>query len=53
MVIPAMGHIDKHLAMAAIDRKYPLSIKAALAISKKLLTTTMTKLITPKYTGSQ
>jgi hypothetical protein len=34
-----MDHIDEHLATAAIDRvnKYPLAIKAALAIGKKTL----------------
>jgi hypothetical protein len=32
-----MDHINKHLATAAIDNKYPLAIKAALAIGKKTL----------------
>jgi len=32
-----MDYVDEHLAMAAIDRKYPLAIKAALAISKRAL----------------
>jgi hypothetical protein len=32
-----MDHIDEHLATAAIDRKYPLAIKAALAIGKRTL----------------
>ena len=32
-----MDHIDEHLATAAIDSKYPLAIKAALAIGKKTL----------------
>jgi hypothetical protein len=32
-----MDHIDEHLATAAIDHKYPLAIKAALAIGKKTL----------------
>ena len=32
-----MGHIDEHLATATIDNKYPLAIKAALAIGKKTL----------------
>lgn len=32
-----MDHIDEHLATAAIDNKYPLAIKAALAIGKKTL----------------
>ena len=36
-VIPAMDHIDEHLTTAAIDRRYPLAIKAALAIGKKTL----------------
>ena len=36
-VIPAMDHIDKHLATAAINNKYPLAIKAALVIGKKTL----------------
>jgi hypothetical protein len=36
-IIPAMDHIDEHLATAAIDNKYPLAIKAALAIGKKTL----------------
>jgi hypothetical protein len=36
-VIPAMDHIDEHLATAAINNKYPLAIKAALAIGKKTL----------------
>ena len=32
-----MDHIDKHLATAASDKKYLLSIQAALAIGKHLL----------------
>jgi hypothetical protein len=36
-VIPAMDHINKHLATAAIDNEYPLAIKVALAIGKKTL----------------
>ena len=36
-IIPAMDHIDKHLATAAIDNEYPLVIKVALAIGKKTL----------------
>ena len=32
-----MDHIDEHLATAAIDNKYLLAIKAALAIGKKTL----------------
>jgi hypothetical protein len=37
MVIPAMDHIDEHLATAATNRRYPPAIKAALAIGKKTL----------------
>jgi hypothetical protein len=36
-VIPAMDHIDEHLAMAATNCIYPLAIKAAIAIGKKTL----------------
>jgi hypothetical protein len=36
-VIPAMDHIDEHLATAALESKYPLAIKAALAIGKRTL----------------
>jgi hypothetical protein len=32
-----MDHIDEHLATAATNHKYPLAIKAALAIGKKTL----------------
>jgi hypothetical protein len=32
-----MDHIDEHLATAAVNRKYCLAIKAALAIGKKTL----------------
>lgn len=32
-----MDHLDTHLATAAIENKYPLAIKAALAIGKKTL----------------
>ena len=32
-----MDHIDEHLATAAIDNKYPLAIKATLAIGKRTL----------------
>jgi hypothetical protein len=32
-----MDHIDEHLTTAAINRNYPLAIKAALAIGKKTL----------------
>jgi hypothetical protein len=37
MVIPAMDHIDAHLATAARHRKYPHAIQAALTIGKKTL----------------
>ena len=37
IVIPAMDHINEHLTTAAINCKYPLAIKAALAIGKKTL----------------
>jgi len=33
-VIPAMDHIDNHLATAAIDRVYSPAIRAALALGK-------------------
>jgi hypothetical protein len=36
-VIPAMDHIDEHLATAALNPDYPMPIKAALAIGKKTL----------------
>jgi hypothetical protein len=36
-VIPAMDHIDEHLATAATNQGYTLAIKAALAIGKKTL----------------
>ena len=36
-VIPAMDHIDEHLATAALSSVYPLAIKAALAIGKRTL----------------
>lgn len=36
-VIPAMDHIDAHLAMAAQSAVYSPSIRAALAIGKKTL----------------
>ena len=32
-----MDHIDEHLATAALDSRYPLAIKAALAIGKRTL----------------
>ena len=31
-VIPAMDHIDEHLATAALEADYPTAIKAALAV---------------------
>jgi hypothetical protein len=37
MVIPAMDHLDKHLTNAALNPKYPMSIKATIAIGKKTL----------------
>ncbi|KAJ3513591.1 hypothetical protein NLJ89_g2860 [Agrocybe chaxingu] len=37
MVIPAMDHIDEHLATAAKNRKLSPSIRAALAIGKRTL----------------
>ncbi len=36
-VIPAMDHIDQHLATAVIGNKYNPAIRAALAIGKKTL----------------
>lgn len=36
-VIPAMDHIDRHLATAALDSDYDPAIQAALAIGKKIL----------------
>ena len=36
-VIPAMDHIDEHLATAALNADYPMAIKAALAIGKTTL----------------
>ena len=36
-VIPAMDHIDKHLATAATNGTYKPAIQAALTIGKKLL----------------
>ena len=36
-VIPAMDHIDQHLATAACDNTYKLCIQAAVAMGKKLL----------------
>jgi hypothetical protein len=36
-IIPAMDHLDSKLATDASNNKYPISIKAALAIGKKTL----------------
>ena len=36
-VIPAMDHIDEHLATASVNADYPAAVKAALAIGKKTL----------------
>jgi len=36
-VIPAMDHINKHLATAALNLDYPLAVKAALAVGKTTL----------------
>ena len=36
-MIPAMDHIDEHLATAALSADYPMAIKAALAIGKATL----------------
>lgn len=36
-VIPAMDHLDEHLASAAISHKYDPAIRAAVAIGKKTL----------------
>ena len=36
-VIPAMDHIDQHLATAATSDEYGPAIKAALAIGKKTI----------------
>jgi hypothetical protein len=32
-----MDHLDEHLTNAALNSKYPVSIKAAIAIGKKTL----------------
>jgi hypothetical protein len=37
MVIPAMDHLDKHLATVSLDEKYSPSIRVALSIGKKTL----------------
>ncbi|TFK59317.1 hypothetical protein BDN72DRAFT_946352, partial [Pluteus cervinus] len=37
MVIPAMDHIDTHLATAATSSTYSVAIKAALTIGKRTL----------------
>jgi hypothetical protein len=36
-VIPAMDHLDEHLTNAALNPRYSVSIKAAIAIGKKTL----------------
>jgi hypothetical protein len=36
-VIPAMDHIERHLASAATNKKYASSIQAAIKIGKSLL----------------
>ena len=36
-VIPAMDHINQHLATAALNADYPIAIKAALTIGKTTL----------------
>jgi hypothetical protein len=36
-VIPAMDRIDEHLATAAMDNKYNVAMRAALAVGKKTL----------------
>lgn len=36
-VIPAMDHIDQHLATAALNRKYLPSVQAAVTLGKNLL----------------
>jgi hypothetical protein len=36
-VIPAMDHLDEHLALAVINHKYDPAIRAAIAIGKKTL----------------
>ena len=36
-VIPAMDHLDEHLTNATLNPKYPVSIKAAIAVGKKTL----------------
>jgi hypothetical protein len=38
-----MDHVDAHLATASQDSKYPLSIRAVLAIGKKTLNRYYTK----------
>lgn len=48
-----MDHINEHLTTAAINDEYSLAIKAAFVIRKKLLTGTMTKLITLRCSGLQ
>jgi hypothetical protein len=36
-VIPAMNHLNEHLALAAASHKYNPAIRAAIAIEKKTL----------------
>jgi hypothetical protein len=36
-VIPAMDHLDKHLALVATSPKYGKAIKAAIVLGKKTL----------------
>lgn len=36
-VIPIMDHIDSELATMALDKKYALSVQAAVILGKKLL----------------
>jgi hypothetical protein len=36
-IIPAMDHLDEHLASATTSHKYDPSIRAAIAIEKKTL----------------
>jgi hypothetical protein len=36
-VITVMNHLDKHLALAAVNHKYNLVIGAAIAIRKRTL----------------
>ena len=36
-VIPAMDHLNEHLALASVNQKYDPAIRAAVAIGKKTL----------------